>query len=127
MEPSRCIIDSSVFVAFYCEIDSLHTDALRVMMELSDYILIVHPYVIQETTTVLAYGAGTGVAKKFLTDITDASNVFIPSVDILHDMKLFASSGSKLSFTDIALVGLAQETGVRLVTFDRQMLSFYKR
>ena len=116
-----------MFVAFYREIDSLHTDALRVMAELSDDILIVHPYVIQETATVLSYGAGIGVAKKFLVDITDASNVFIPSVDILHDMKLFANSGSKLSFTDIALVGLAQETGVRLVTFDKQMLTLSKR
>jgi predicted nucleic acid-binding protein len=49
MESNHCIVDSSVFVAFYLEADSQHEDALRVMQDISECSLIVHPYVIQET------------------------------------------------------------------------------
>ena len=127
METNHCVVDSSVFVAFYREIDVLHTDALRIMEELSESTLVVHPYVIQETTTVLAYGSGLSIAKRFLADITIASNIFIPSLDIQRDIQLFSNSNTKLSFTDIALIGLAKEMGSSLITFDRKMLALYKK
>src|SRR5438270_789221 len=127
MEASHCIIDSSLFVAFYREIDSLHSDALRIMQELSEAVLVVHPYVIQETATVLTYGSGIEVAKKFLKDTSEAANVIVPILDISRDMQLYQKCNTKLSFTDVALVGLAKETGARLVTFDKKMLSYARR
>lgn len=127
MEPSRCVIDSSVFVAFYRDIDTLHTDALRVMQDLSGAVLVVHPYVIQETATVLAYGSGLLIAKQFLADITASSDIFIPTLDIQRDIRLFSNSSAKLSFTDLALIGLAKEMGIPLVTFDRKMLALSKK
>lgn len=127
MASRHCVIDSSVFVAFYRDVDTLHREALQVMQELSSDILVVHPYVIQETVTVLTYGAGLPVAKKFLTDITTASNIIIPSLNIQRDIQLFSYSRAKLSFTDIALIGLAKEMGVPLITFDRQMLALSKK
>lgn len=127
MVSRHCVIDSSVFVAFYRDIDTLHHEALRVMQELSSDTLIVHPYVIQETATVLTYGVGLPVAKRFLVDITTASNITIPSLNIQQDIKLFSYSRAKLSFTDIALIGLAKEMGVPLITFDRQMLALSKK
>ena len=127
MASRHCVIDSSVFVAFYRDIDALHRDALRVMQELSSDVLIVHPYVIQETATVLTYGVGLPVAKKFLTDITTASNIIIPPLNIQQDIKLFSYSRAKLSFTDVVLIGLAKEMGVPLITFDRQMLALSKK
>ena len=127
MEPSRCVIDSSVFVAFYRDIDVLHADALRIMQRLSTATFIVHPYVIQETATVLAYGSGLSVAKQFLVDVTTASNITIPNLDIQRDIQLFLNSRAKLSFTDVALVGLAKEMGIPLITFDRKMLTLSKK
>lgn len=127
MASRHCVIDSSVFVAFYRDVDTLHRDALRVMQELSADVLIVHPYVIQETATVLTYGAGLTVAKKFLSDVATASNIIIPPVNIQRDIQLFSYSRAKLSFTDIALIGLAKEMGVPLITFDRQMLALSKK
>ncbi len=127
MESNRCIVDSSVFVAFYRDIDTLHNEALLIMKELSDSVLIVHPYVIQETVTVLTYGVGATVAKQFLVDIGGASNIIIPMVDIKHDIQLFMSIGMKISFTDVVLVGMAKEMGARLVTFDMQMISLAKK
>lgn len=122
MRSNRCVIDSSLFVAFYRDIDASHADALRIMQELSGATLIVHPYVIQETATVLTYGCGVAVAKQFLSDIGNASNIIIPAIDIQHDVRLFMASGAKLSFTDVALIGLAKEMDTSLVTFDKQML-----
>lgn len=126
MAPDRCIVDSSVFVAFYREADALHTDAVRIMEEIAQATLVVHPFVIQETATVLTYGAGVSVATDFLNDIAQANNVLIPTTDIRRDMRHFTQRGLKLSFTDMTLISLAQETGDRLVTFDQQMVAAAK-
>ena len=126
MESSQCIVDSSLFVAFYRDIDALHSDALRVMDELSESVLVVHPYVIQETATVLTYRCGIAVAKHFLSDIENAANVIIPAVDARYDMRRFASVKKKISFTDAALIDLSRTTGAKIFTFDRQILTFFK-
>jgi len=127
MASSHCIVDSSVFVAFYRDVDAQHADALRIMNELAESTLIVHPYVIQETATVLAYRSGLAVAKQFLMDVVGATNVIIPAVDARYDSGRFIAANKKMSFTDIALVELARTTGARIVTFDNQMLSFFKK
>ena len=126
MESSHYLIDTSVFVAFYRDIDASHADALRIMGELAEHILIVHPYVIQETATVLASRSGIAVAKRFLEDIAAATNVVIPAVDARYDIGRFIALNKRMSFTDIALVELSRTTGARLITFDKQMLSFFK-
>lgn len=126
MESNQCIVDSSIFVAFYRDVDSQHADAIRVMQEISGSTLIVHPYVIQETATVLAYRASLKVAKEFLADVMSAANVVIPAVDVRYDMGRFMDVKKKISFTDVALIELAKMTGARVVTFDRQILSLAK-
>ncbi|RJQ34504.1 type II toxin-antitoxin system VapC family toxin [Candidatus Parcubacteria bacterium] len=127
MEQNRFLIDSSVFVAFYYEGDAQHTDALRVMADISAQVLIVHPYVIQETATVLAYRLGMPVAKAFVTDVMKAKNVLIPAADVYRDAAFFLDYSKKMSFTDIALIGLARSMGVPIVTFDKQMLSAFSQ
>lgn len=127
MASDQCVIDSSVFVAFYRDIDSLHADALAIMRDISDATLVVYPYVIQETATVLAYAVGLPLAKQFLTDISESANVLIPVTNIQRDTQAFMSIKAKISFTDAALVALAKETGARLVTFDMQMLSLARK
>lgn len=123
MESNRYIVDSSVFVAFYRDVDAQHNQALRIMSELSALTLIVHPYVIQETATVLSYKCGLKVAKQFCLDIASAGNVIIPAVDARYDINHFVEAGEKMSFTDITLIELARAFGARVVTFDRQMLA----
>lgn len=127
MASDQCVIDSSVFVAFYRDVDSLHADALAIMRDISDATLVVYPYVIQETATVLAYAVGLPLAKQFLTDISESANVLIPVTNIQRDTQAFMSIKAKISFTDAALVALAKETGARLVTFDMQMLSLARK
>lgn len=126
MEPNLFIIDSSVFIAFYHRDDTQHADAVRVMGELSGKTMIVHPYVIQETATVLMYRFGIILAKRFISYIRNSSNIILPLVEIKRDIDHFTLNTKKMSFTDVALVSLAKSMGAQLLTFDRQMLSALK-
>jgi predicted nucleic acid-binding protein len=126
MDPDRFVIDSNIFVAVYCEGDSSHRDALDILSELNQKTLIVHPYVIQETATVLAYKLGQYAAVQFLKDLENAANIIISGVDIKADIKSFSAIRKKISFTDAVLVALAKSMNAGLVTFDRQMLSMSK-
>lgn len=123
----RFVVDSSVFVAFYWALDSQHEDALRVMEGLAGNTLIVHPYVIQEVTTVLTHRLGLPVAKKFLNDISTSKDVRLAYADIKADIDAFTILNARISFTDIALIALAKKEDAKLVTFDRQMLSLYAK
>jgi predicted nucleic acid-binding protein len=126
MVSSPFVIDSNVFVSLYYEGDKKHTDAVAIFKELNDKILIVHPYVIQETVTVLSYKLGLVVARGFLEDITDILHVSIPVVDIMCDIENFKRVDKKISFTDVALVNMAKRMNAHLVTFDEQMLSLFR-
>ena len=127
MEPSRFVIDSNIFVAFYSEGDSSHKDALDILRELDQKTLVVHPYVIQEVSTVLAYKLGQYAAVQFLKDLEKSANTVIPVVDIRADIKNFSAEKKKISFTDAVLVALAKSMNAGLVTFDRQMLASFKK
>ncbi len=127
MESNTFVVDSNVFIAFYAAGDEQHADAVAIMRELVGKTLVVHPYVIQEVATVLTYRFGLAVAKKFLADIRNADDVMVPTVDIAQDIERFSSASKKVSFTDITLVGLAISMNTSLLTFDRQMLSLFKK
>ncbi len=127
MEPNRVVLDSSVILAFYSEIDAFHTKAVQAAGELERAITIVHPYVIQEVTTLLTYRLGVETARQFLEDIRNSDNVLVPEVDAEGDMAYFLRVNRKISFTDTALVRLAEEMNASLFTFDRQMLVLFRR
>jgi len=126
MESRPVVVDSSVFVALYCESDTQHAQAVLAMNDLKGAAIVVHPYVVQETATVLAYRFGAKLAKIFVADIKNAPNVHIPAVDLKRDIDHFTLQRKKMSFTDSALIGLAQSMNAILLTFDRQMLSSLK-
>ena len=108
MEFKKFVIDSNIFVAFYYQDDESHKQALEILKDLDDKLLIVHPYVIQETATVLAYKLGQAAAVQFLSDVKTAENILIPAVNVKEDIQSFIEVGKKLSFTDTALIALAQ-------------------
>ncbi|OGZ02394.1 MAG: hypothetical protein A2946_00390 [Candidatus Liptonbacteria bacterium RIFCSPLOWO2_01_FULL_53_13] len=120
------VVDSNVFVAFYYEGDAHHRDAVEIIKEIDRKTIVLHPYAIQETATVLAYKFGMAAARKFLSDVTNSPNVLIPSVDISNDIVAFIGVRKKVSFADAALVALAKQINADLVTFDRQMLALFK-
>lgn len=127
MEPTdRVVVDSSVILAYYNEIDDFHAEAVKAANRLEQAIAIVHPYVIQEVVTLLTYRRGVEGARQFLEDIRNADNILVPAVDAEKDMLYFLQVNRKISFTDVALVRLAKEMNASLLTFDRQILSLLK-
>ncbi|TSC83844.1 MAG: hypothetical protein G01um101417_411 [Parcubacteria group bacterium Gr01-1014_17] len=69
MEPtSRVVLDSSVILAFYNEIDHFHLESLQVAEKLGQVTSIIHPYVIQEVSTLLTYRLGVGAARRHRVD-----------------------------------------------------------
>ena len=127
MEHSRVVLASSVIRAFYSEIDQFHAEAVRAVGDLEQRISIVHPYVIQEVATLLTYRLGVEAAKQFLNDIKSAANVLVPVVDVAKDIAYFMRVNRKISFTDIALIRLAEEMEASLFTFDRQLRALFRR
>jgi predicted nucleic acid-binding protein len=120
------VVDSNVFISLYYEGDVRHADAVAIFKELADNILVVHPYVIQETATVLTYKLGLLVANSFLGDISNIFHITIPPVDTIRDIETFKSLRKKISFTDAVLIDLAKRMDAHLVTFDKDMLSLYR-
>ena len=127
MGPRQYVVDSSVFVAFYSGADVNHSLALRFFSEVNEAILVVHPYVIQETASVLCYKYGYEAAVPFLDHVLKATNIIIPSVNLTNEIAGFLVLRKKISFTDTALIQLAKRLHAELVTFDKQMISLAKR
>jgi predicted nucleic acid-binding protein len=121
------VLDSSVFVAFYHAGDSCHQEAVETLKRLDNATLLVHPYVIQEVVTVLAYRIGKKVADDFLRDVLSSTNVRLVNPDLKAESEFFLRIKDRLSFTDSSLIVLAQQTKAELVTFDRQMETVFKK
>lgn len=121
MTSSSYIIDSSVFIAFYVEVDSCHNDAVAILSEIEPAQLLVHPYVIQEVVSVLTYKLGVSTAKKFISDIQAANNILILPVDIQRDVKSFSARNKKISLVDSVLIDVSLIWQVPLVTFDKEL------
>lgn len=116
-----------MFVAFYSETDVHHADAVQFFSNANEATLIVHPYVIQETTSVLCYKLGYNVAVPFLDHILKATNTFILPVTVADDINGFLGLQKKVSLTDSTLIRLAKVSQAELVTFDKQMLALARK
>lgn len=127
MESNRFIVDSSVFISFYHQDDINHVEAVRIMAELQQKFLVIHPYVIQEVITVLTYKVGNKVATEFIGDIFEnAPDIMIPALNMQNDVEFFKMLGKKISFTDATLVNLSKTLHLPVVTFDKQIISLLK-
>jgi predicted nucleic acid-binding protein len=126
VQNDKIVVDSSVLVALYCKSDANHGQAKIIFSEMENATIIIHPYVIQETTTVLTYVLGFSTAKEFLNDIEQASNVLFSHVIIAMDIEVFRKVSRKISFTDVAVVALAHKEKAQLLTFDKQMITLAK-
>lgn len=128
MEPTeRVVLDSSVILAFYNEIDQFHAEAVQAVDRLEQAVSIVHPYVIQEVATLLTYRLGVEAARNFIEDMRSSDNVLIPAVNAEKDMAYFLRVNRKISFTDTALVRIAEEMNASLLTFDRQLRALLRQ
>ena len=127
MEKNNLVLDSSVLISFYNDNEESHSLAVEILKKSQNHTIVLHPYVIQEVTTILSYRFGLEMAMGFLSDLPRAENVFMPAVDIIGDIDYFQKLRRKISFTDSSLIRLAKGLNAELVTFDKQMMSLAKR
>ena len=127
MASKYIVLDSSAIIAFYNDEDANHADAVLASHTFREKIVVLHPYVVQEVVTVLAYRFSNPIAEEFLRDAKDAGNVLLAPVQIEKDIAYFIKAKRKMSFTDLALIRLAVEMNASLFTFDRQMFAFFRR
>ncbi len=115
------VVDSSVWVALYNELDNQHQKAVGLSASLSDVAL--PEYVLLETCTLLLAKAGEDAAEKFLEYSLDSAEVTVlySSPDFVQEtVRLFRRlKNRKLSFVDISLLLLSQSHEV--VTFDKAL------
>ncbi|MBP9750121.1 MAG: PIN domain-containing protein [Candidatus Pacebacteria bacterium] len=117
------ILDADVWIAYLNTEDSQHAKAVKVFDELEarEEIVAVPEYVVLEVVTVVRRVAGATIATAFMQVV--AENTFVqilPSDSALLRSVCFAvyhAQVPKLSFTDIALLRLAEKH--RVITFDR--------
>ncbi|KKU60032.1 MAG: hypothetical protein UX81_C0005G0028 [Parcubacteria group bacterium GW2011_GWA2_47_12] len=128
MEHQSIIVDSSFLVALYITDDSQHEIAEKIAKQMSGVkkIIVMHPYVIQEVTTILTYRIGIILAQRFLNDLFASKSVIIPQVNVLQEADFFKRMEKRMSFTDITLVHLAKQTDTPILSFDRQILALLK-
>ena len=120
------LIDSSVWVALFLDFDTQHKKAEQAIRKISGTIYI--PYcVIAEVATILAYKHSKKLADNFIAYIRDNKDIKIISNDALDEMDFYPTLPHKISFTDAALIFLAEKMEAKLITFDKQLERIAKR
>ncbi len=127
MENKRVILDSNIFIAFYYKDDSSHQEAVFLMEQLVGSHIIVPYCVIQEVATVLAYKCGKKKSDAFLSDLKKSDDLILVDDNTEVEIDFYLKFSQKLSFTDIALIHLAERYDAILFTFDRQLLNLFKK
>jgi predicted nucleic acid-binding protein len=119
------VLDSSFLIGFYNESDGHHMAARSLMERFlagawGEGLLL--EYVFLEVVTVLLLRRDLATAVRIGRTLLDALELeFVPSSDLfLETMRSFsAQSGTRLSFTDIAIADVARSrTGGQILTFD---------
>ncbi|MBM3255901.1 MAG: type II toxin-antitoxin system VapC family toxin [Candidatus Moranbacteria bacterium] len=121
------VIDSSVWIAFFHEKDSLHQRARKLLGGIA-FPIAVTEYVIMETCTVLSAKSSKKIANMFLAEIVDNEDVRIlfSAEDLFWETvrRFERSSGKNLSFVDVSLVCLSDQ--YQIVTFDEKLKKVIK-
>lgn len=114
------IVDSSVWVALFLAADTQHAKAARLLPQISAPLYV--PYcVIAEVATVLAYKHSKAQANAFFDYLDGNRDITLLDDTLQDEMIFFRRTPQKISFTDAALIFLAQRLHARVITFDRQL------
>ena len=127
MENRNIVIDSNVFYASLNTEDSLHKKSLELLEEISKGIFVVPYSVVSEVCTILSYRQWKEKANDFIKMLKDTDNVFIVWNSLDDDIELFLEIDKKISFTDISLISVCKKFNADLATFDKQLISTYKK
>ena len=125
---NEIIIDSSVWIAFFLENDSLHTKALKLEKEILNTKYI-PDFVYFEVCTVLRKKGGLVCCTSFIEHIEKSQDIEV--VSFISDVTSFSTfflqkAYEKLSFVDSTLLYLYKKDGCTILTFDKEILKFLK-
>lgn len=127
MENRNIVIDSNVFYASLNKEDSLNKKSINLLEEISNGIFIVPYSVISEVSTLLDYRQWKTVANDFINFLKSTDNIFLVENSLDDDIDLFLNIDKKMSFTDISLISVCKKFNADLATFDKQLISTYKK
>ena len=121
------IVDTSFLVSLFLTFDVNHGNAVALMHE-TEYALKVPAEVIAELYTVLAYKANPGYALD-VTEVIFHDTAYQPAgyLDQAAVLSFLKKCGSKISFTDAAVLTYSIAASEEILTFDRQLAKLGKR
>ena len=114
------VLDSCVWIAFLCDVDSQHSKAGKLVKTLCSEILVPE-YVLIEVATVLRQKKYNAEACAFVEKVVNDPAVFLPAQNSVYGAaRLFCTDKrSALSFVDTVLFELS--TAYEVVTFDNAL------
>lgn len=123
------VLDSSAIIAFHNARDVHHRDAVELMEQVivgSWGRALLLEYVVLEVATVLMARRGLDAATRVVTGLLESREIdFVPCSDLFAaTLDVFLRQGrGALSFTDAAIVVVAQEMAAAVATFDVDFLA----
>ena len=120
------LVDSSVWVALFLDFDTQHTKAEKLWTQLQERVYLPH-CVINEVVTVLAYKHSKEQADQFIEFVVNAQNIEFLEDSLGEEISWYKEIKARISFTDAALLLLAQKLKLQLVTFDVQLKNLAKK
>ncbi|MDP2090510.1 MAG: PIN domain-containing protein [Candidatus Gracilibacteria bacterium] len=121
------IIDSSVWVSLFLDFDINHIESKQIFEKLGNSKIVLPYCVINEVSSVLTYKGSKDISNNFLRFIKNNNDIFIENDNIFEEIDFFIENNSKVSFTDLAVIKIAKDYLLDLITFDKQMANIYKR
>lgn len=127
------LVDSNIWIGFYKQDDTLHTDARALLQSFEDKgcHLLITTFILQEVFTILRAIAGHDIAMKFYRHVMDHKRIHRLALDIIFIDSVIKyidrhELPSKLSLVDASLLFLTQEVDAQLFSFDKRLMSMYK-
>lgn len=128
------LIDSNVWIGYHHVDDSLHEQSKQILTALDKQKrkILVSNFIVQETFTVLTLKKELRSALIFYEVMTENKKIYSLDVDkfwldelieYIQGKKLQA----KLSLTDYSNIFLALQFGAELISFNKQLMTLYKK
>lgn len=117
------LVDSSVIVAFFRTSEENHNEAAKLLSSLEAF--SVNDYILSEVATVLRIKESLPILRKavdLLRSTEGISLLRLTDKELHQAIDFFLSSKKKLSFVDASLVVLAKSRGLKLLTFDKDLI-----
>lgn len=124
----KVICDTSFRVALFLESDVNHTKAITLAKEIkiTEQILLLNPFIIEETSTILTYKGSKKMAHDFLKSLQELSTVNT-GTSIEEYIAYFHVIKEKISFADTSILFDAIKYQCTLVSFDKQQNTIRKK